>query len=475
MRWIITAVVVCLLVSATAAQAAIQNPSLETDANGDGLPDCWQSGGYGTNTYSFARTSNAHTGSFAEKVSISGYSSGDRKLVTSLDSGTCAQPVQAGHTYRFGAWYMSDVTTEVDVYLRTSGGSWGFWKSSARLPASSSWTHATWVTPPVPSGYTDVGFGLGIRQIGAITTDDYSFADANATSPPPLAPQCSDGIDNDADGLTDYPDDPGCTGAGDNDETDSPPPPASNPTSVHYGFDQPNGANNLWGTEPWVSRRVDAPNWTTLGTFYSVPDADSPTGTNVLTQPAADYDSSGTSQAWLHDPVTLPDGSWGTEHRVDLVVMPVKWGSTAQAKCSWAGGTKIFMGRQADVYETSTYTIELSTCAGHAYIQKKSWGINDCGKDPRAVDCGAGGTWYNLNTVNVQPAAFGQWHTYTGIKRDNPDGSVTLIGLRDGVELLRYTEVPNDIRLGPLRGGREGWRSNMTDWHMDSYDVRASP
>ena len=36
--------------------------------------------------------------------------------------------------------------------------------------------------------------------------------------------QCSDGIDNDDDGLVDYPDDPGCTDALDNDETD----PAAN-------------------------------------------------------------------------------------------------------------------------------------------------------------------------------------------------------------------------------------------------------
>ena len=33
-------------------------------------------------------------------------------------------------------------------------------------------------------------------------------------------PQCSDGLDNDGDGLTDFPDDPGCTDAQDDDETD---------------------------------------------------------------------------------------------------------------------------------------------------------------------------------------------------------------------------------------------------------------
>ena len=30
--------------------------------------------------------------------------------------------------------------------------------------------------------------------------------------------QCNDGLDNDGDGLTDYPNDPGCTGNSDNNE-----------------------------------------------------------------------------------------------------------------------------------------------------------------------------------------------------------------------------------------------------------------
>ena len=38
----------------------------------------------------------------------------------------------------------------------------------------------------------------------------------------PTDPQCSDGIDNDGDGLTDFPADPGCDDANDDDETDAP-------------------------------------------------------------------------------------------------------------------------------------------------------------------------------------------------------------------------------------------------------------
>jgi hypothetical protein len=181
-------------------------------------------------------------------------------------------------------------------------------------------------------------------------------------------------------------------------------------------------------------------------------------------------DSTGTWQAWVHNPITV-NGSWGTEHQVDIDVKLMRWGTQARSICSWAGGPKIFMGRQADKYETSTYTIELAICDGSAHIQKKEWGNDMCGIDPRAVDCGAGGTWYLLAQAHPGVPSFGVWHRFTGIKRDNPDGSVTLIGIRDGVEILRYTEVPNDLPYGPLRGGRDGWRSNAIDWHMDSYTV----
>jgi hypothetical protein len=43
-------------------------------------------------------------------------------------------------------------------------------------------------------------------------------------APPPVA-ACGDGLDNDNDGKIDFPADPGCVDANDNDETDAPPPP----------------------------------------------------------------------------------------------------------------------------------------------------------------------------------------------------------------------------------------------------------
>jgi hypothetical protein len=51
-----------------------------------------------------------------------------------------------------------------------------------------------------------------------------SSAAATSVAPPK---QCSDGIDNDGDGLIDYPQDSGCDSVKDNDESDPPPPPAA--------------------------------------------------------------------------------------------------------------------------------------------------------------------------------------------------------------------------------------------------------
>ncbi len=87
-----------------------------------------------------------------------------------------------------------------------------------------------------------------------------------AASAPPPAAQCSDSIDNDADGLIDYPSDPGCANAGDNDETNVVnPPPAGQPISW-WKFDEGSGTaaadsaglNNgtLSGAPTWVTGKI---------------------------------------------------------------------------------------------------------------------------------------------------------------------------------------------------------------------------
>jgi len=62
-------------------------------------------------------------------------------------------------------------------------------------------------------------------------------------APPPVA--CNDGVDNDGDGLTDYPSDPGCSSATDTDEFNAPPPPGE---SQVYFENVDDGAAQGWTT-----------------------------------------------------------------------------------------------------------------------------------------------------------------------------------------------------------------------------------
>jgi peptidoglycan/xylan/chitin deacetylase (PgdA/CDA1 family) len=153
----------------------LANASLETDTSGTVTPDCWQLGGTGTNTYTWSRNSSAHTGSWAQTVTVSSYTSGDRKLVTSQGANACSPRITPGSTYSLGAWYESTQTAHIVAYYQNAAGSWVYWTQSPAFAASASWAQATWTTPAVPAGAVAVSFGVNIAATGTLTTDDYSM------------------------------------------------------------------------------------------------------------------------------------------------------------------------------------------------------------------------------------------------------------------------------------------------------------
>jgi len=174
-----TSAPVAMTVSNAASRGGnmLANASLET-ATGGTTPDCWQLGGTGTNSYTWSRTSNAHSGSWAENVVISSYTSGDRKLVTSQGANACSPRITPGSTYSLGVWYQSTATAHIVAYYQNSSGSWVYWTQSPAFAASSSWAHATWNTPALPAGAVALSFGVNIAATGSLTTDDYTMAAA---------------------------------------------------------------------------------------------------------------------------------------------------------------------------------------------------------------------------------------------------------------------------------------------------------
>ena len=159
---------------------AVKNPSLETPGS-TSLPQCWFAGGYGVNTPTFTTTTTAaeaRTGTKAEVVDVTGYVSGDAKLLPTFDLGGCSPTVVPGHTYSLRAWYKSTAVTQFVVYYRTGIGTWAYWTSSPWFAAATDWTQATWTTPPIPDGATGLSFGLSMFNNGTVTTDDYEMYDA---------------------------------------------------------------------------------------------------------------------------------------------------------------------------------------------------------------------------------------------------------------------------------------------------------
>ena len=158
---------------------ALVDPALTSIDSTTGFPACYQPGGWGTNTVAWASSTNvppgSPTGSTSQNVTITGYSSGDAKLLPTLDQGACTPTVVPGDTYNLSVQYESTAVSQFALYYRTTFGSWVYWTSSPWFAAASTWAQATFTTPAVPAGANGVSFGLALIANGTLTTDDYSL------------------------------------------------------------------------------------------------------------------------------------------------------------------------------------------------------------------------------------------------------------------------------------------------------------
>ena len=163
----------------------VRNASLETaSSTATNLPDCFQSAGYGTNTATVSRVTDAHTGSWASRIVMSSRTDGDAKLIPTFDLGQCSSQLAQGRTYQVSAWYKSDVPVFFTLYKRNAIGQWSYWTQSPRIAAAGTWTRATWLSPTPPADALAASFGLTIDSVGTLTTDDYGLADTTLTPAP---------------------------------------------------------------------------------------------------------------------------------------------------------------------------------------------------------------------------------------------------------------------------------------------------
>ncbi|QRP44809.1 polysaccharide deacetylase family protein [Amycolatopsis sp. FDAARGOS 1241] len=164
-----------IVTAPASTNTTLANTSLESSTSGTGFPDCYMPGGYGANTPTWTRTTDAHTGTYAERLDVTGYTDGDAKLLPTFDLGACTPTVTAGSTYTVGVWYKSTAITQFALYYRNTQGFWQYWTSGPWLDAAPGWTQGTFTTPPAPAGAVGLSFGLALIANGSVTTDDYSF------------------------------------------------------------------------------------------------------------------------------------------------------------------------------------------------------------------------------------------------------------------------------------------------------------
>ena len=152
----------------------VVNPSLELGTADNSQPYGYTFDGYGVNTYSYSRIdAGAHTGTYAEQLTVSSMSSGDRKVLTDMDTSSPAIFGTSGKLYQTGVWYKSGIPVIMVAFYHDSGG-WHYWSQSPAAASADSWTLLSWRTPPLPAGADYWSFGPTLTQPGTMTVDDFS-------------------------------------------------------------------------------------------------------------------------------------------------------------------------------------------------------------------------------------------------------------------------------------------------------------
>jgi len=150
------------------------------------FPTCWTGVSHGTNTQSWAFVLDPVDNTPAVQLTITSLTNGDAELAVPL-AANCAPVVTVAHPYTLTVSYSSTAPVFWILYTRDAAGTWSPWIQSPTFPATrlwfapalaSTWSSATWVSPPIPYGVTDLSLGLALNTVGSLTTDNYSLIDS---------------------------------------------------------------------------------------------------------------------------------------------------------------------------------------------------------------------------------------------------------------------------------------------------------
>jgi peptidoglycan/xylan/chitin deacetylase (PgdA/CDA1 family) len=170
----------------------LNNASVETDDNGDGIPDCFSPSGWGRNAYTLSRVPDHRTGEWGARLDVTERTDGERLLAVTRDD-NCSATTPEGGRFTAVAWYHSTVPVTMVAYVQRASG-WALWYREWPSPPSANWAEVRVALPAVPPGVTAVSFGLAIGEPGYVVTDDYALEATDPAVPSPgQQPDCRDG------------------------------------------------------------------------------------------------------------------------------------------------------------------------------------------------------------------------------------------------------------------------------------------
>ena len=428
--------------SSAAAATVSFNQGLERVNTTTQTPVGWIHDSYGTNTGAWSLTTAAHGGTVASVVTISSYTSGDRKLLSGQSNGGLA--VTAGTSYDLSAWYQTDGTADMAVFRRTASG-WTYWTSGPFLAKSQSWTSTTLRTPPVPAGTTGLSFGIVLESVGRLATDDYGFAAVAGTSTTTVSPTTT------APSPTTSSTAPTTSSTSTSTST-TVPSTGSGSTLFTDAFSGSDGLLTneyaFWNPNATDARRSPAWDMTSGSLFLrngmawsGIPDDVEPNATS----------SNGTDSAIFRLVTKRKDfGDVGVSFTLRRDSFTT---TTATPSVAW-DGEHIFL-RYVD--ETSLYYASFDRRDGTTAIKKKVTGGSS-----------NGGTYYTLAS-GKDSFTTGVSHAVRSTIIDNADGSVTIRLWVDGSLVLTATDTGVG---GPvIRTGGVGLRGDNSNFSFDDFRV----
>lgn len=414
------------------------NSGLEIlDPNGAN-PTGWWRAGYGTNSASWWITSAAHGGKVAQGLRITRFSSGDRKLLTNWTGNGIS--VIPGRQYQLSAWYTTTGTTEIVVYTKNSKGIWSYWTGSPTLRRASSWTRASFTTPAVPADTVGISFGVALRSIGTLITDDYGLDVAGSTS--------TSSTSSSTTSTTTSTTSPSSTST----TTTTP----INPVLFSDTFSHPDGlmTNEYAFWNPTASTRITDPNWEmTSGSLFArsgegwsgVPDNVEPNATS----------SNGTDSAIFRMLTRRTDF---TNVNVSVRLRHEGFVSTSSTPAVAWDGIHLFLRY---VSEESLYYASINRRDNTTQIKKKVPGGPS-----------NGGTYYTLASGRFTVSQ-NVWQNVTATILDRADGAVVIQLFANGA--LVANAVDTGIGGPVLHSGGLGLRGDNSQFSFDDFIVRSIP